>query len=303
MPRLVLAVAIALGVGLPVQSVWSLSTSGAGHPPTTAAGSASHATASPTSTAKQGVTKRTTKKATAKPSAAKTKATSRPTASATTAPAKPTKPTLSKATTPRVPPSSATPATHAPAAPPPATAPVTTLPPVAARVADPIAPMAAAALAALQAASAGSAPYPGLRASLAAAVAGREWTATAAQLDQAWAKAPASRMVAVLTALAQLGAPYVFGQHGPDTFDCSGLTTFAWAKAGVSLVQQSEWQIAQSKPIPVEAVQPGDLVQKPGHIALALGAGHVIVQAPKSGDVVRVGDWGTWPKVFASPTG
>ena len=68
-------------------------------------------------------------------------------------------------------------------------------------------------------------------------------------------------------------------------------------------MQQSEWQISQSKVIAVEQVQPGDLLQKPGHIALALGAGHVLVQAARAGDVVRVGDWGSWPKVFASPVG
>ena len=41
--------------------------------------------------------------------------------------------------------------------------------------------------------------------------------------------------VAVKFACAQIGKPYVWGAEGPNTYDCSGLTLAAWAKAGVSL--------------------------------------------------------------------
>jgi hypothetical protein len=41
--------------------------------------------------------------------------------------------------------------------------------------------------------------------------------------------------VAVDTALSHLGDVYVYAASGPSTFDCSGLTEAAWAKAGVSL--------------------------------------------------------------------
>ena len=47
---------------------------------------------------------------------------------------------------------------------------------------------------------------------------------------------------AVQTALAQIGDPYVWGAGGPNSFDCSGLTMFAWASAGVGLPHSSRSQ-------------------------------------------------------------
>ena len=52
--------------------------------------------------------------------------------------------------------------------------------------------------------------------------------------------APADRaVVALRSALAQIGLPYVWGGNGPTNgdrgFDCSGLTTFSYASAGVPL--------------------------------------------------------------------
>ncbi|MDQ1423581.1 MAG: peptidoglycan DL-endopeptidase CwlO, partial [Acidimicrobiaceae bacterium] len=77
------------------------------------------------------------------------------------------------------------------------------------------------------------------RARLAAAVAIAEHTASAASLDQAWAHTTATRLVAVYTALAQVGAPYQTFGMAPSGFDCSGLTWFAWQTAGVSLPRTS----------------------------------------------------------------
>lgn len=111
-------------------------------------------------------------------------------------------------------------------------------------------------------------------------------------LDAAWAAATDQRMVAVLAALAQVGVPYRGYKSVPGYgFDCSGLTSYAWSVAGVTLAHSSSAQIRAAAPRPLDAVQPGDLVQYPGHIMLALGYGHAVVHAPRTGEVVEVQDW------------
>ena len=78
---------------------------------------------------------------------------------------------------------------------------------------------------------------------------------------------------AVSTAKAQIGKPYVFATTGPDTFDCSGLTHYAWKSVGVSLTPYSKSQVTETIPIPKSQAQPGDLlfntsssaIDNPGH--------------------------------------
>ena len=106
-------------------------------------------------------------------------------------------------------------------------------------------------------------------------------------------KAPSSRAgVAVQSALAQLGVPYQFARSSPGVaFDCSGLTKYAWAQAGVSLPHYSKAQYELGPRIPIQAVQPGDLIfsRTPiGHVAIYIGNGKM-VHAPRRGDVVKVG--------------
>lgn len=96
--------------------------------------------------------------------------------------------------------------------------------------------------------------------------------------------------VAVAEALRQLGKPYVFGTNGPDTFDCSGLTQWAWAKAGVPMGHYTVTQFHSFPQVPVDQLQPGDLVffnVDLGHMGMYIGNGN-IVQAPRTGDVVKV---------------
>lgn len=95
---------------------------------------------------------------------------------------------------------------------------------------------------------------------------------------------------AVATAKAQLGKPYVFATAGPDTFDCSGLTSYAWAAAGVSM---EHWTVAQYHAfphVPLDALAPGDLVffgSDLHHEGIYIGGG-LMIHAPYTGTVVQI---------------
>ena len=103
---------------------------------------------------------------------------------------------------------------------------------------------------------------------------------------------------AARAALSRLGRPYVWGAKGPNAFDCSGLTQWAWRQAGVNLGNDTYSQIAEGVPVAPDQVRAGDLIfplddfgeggrSGPGHVQLAISPDQV-VHAPTSGDVVRV---------------
>jgi cell wall-associated NlpC family hydrolase len=109
--------------------------------------------------------------------------------------------------------------------------------------------------------------------------------------------------------MGQLGVSYAWGGGGsrgagpgiaPDEgvvgFDCSGLTQYAYARAGISIPRNSRAQYANLPKVSRDDLQPGDLVfwatspSNPStiyHVAIYLG-GNRVVQAPQSGDVVKV---------------
>src|SRR4051794_23811953 len=100
---------------------------------------------------------------------------------------------------------------------------------------------------------------------------------------------------AIAAARAQLGKPYQYAGNGPNTFDCSGLTRWAYAAAGVSLPRTSRQQWNVGTHPALADLRPGDLLfwatdtANPStihHVALYVGAGWMI-QAPHTGDVVR----------------
>jgi cell wall-associated NlpC family hydrolase len=96
--------------------------------------------------------------------------------------------------------------------------------------------------------------------------------------------------IAVHTALAQLGKPYRWGGDGPDSFDCSGLTMYAWGAAGVSLPHSAAAQYDMLPHVSQRELQPGDLVffgSPIHHVGLYIGKG-LMVAAPSSGRVVQV---------------
>lgn len=95
---------------------------------------------------------------------------------------------------------------------------------------------------------------------------------------------------AVDVALAQLGKPYRYAASGPDAFDCSGLTMFAWAAAGVQLPHSSRAQYASLPKVSQDQLAPGDLVfygSPIHHVGMYIGGGQY-VHAPQTGDVVKV---------------
>jgi cell wall-associated NlpC family hydrolase len=117
--------------------------------------------------------------------------------------------------------------------------------------------------------------------------------------------------IAIDAALARRGLPYAWGGGGtrgpgpgmdPDEgvigFDCSGLTQYAYAQAGISIPRNSRSQYSALPKVSSDDLQAGDLVfwgSDPSdsdsitHVALYLG-GSKVVQAPQSGDVVKVSD-------------
>jgi cell wall-associated NlpC family hydrolase len=96
--------------------------------------------------------------------------------------------------------------------------------------------------------------------------------------------------VAIAAALAQVGDRYVAGGTGPNAFDCSGLTSYAYSSAGVSLPHSSRAQSTLGRQVSRNELQPGDLVfyySPISHVALYIGNG-MIVHARTYGKPVAV---------------
>ncbi|MDO8363428.1 MAG: NlpC/P60 family protein [Actinomycetota bacterium] len=97
--------------------------------------------------------------------------------------------------------------------------------------------------------------------------------------------------IAIAAAYSQLGVPYRFAAESPGVaFDCSGLTKWAWGRAGVYLPHQSSAQYGTLPHIPKDQAQPGDLVfyySPIGHVGIYIGGGQMI-HAPQTGDVVKI---------------
>ena len=100
--------------------------------------------------------------------------------------------------------------------------------------------------------------------------------------------ATASGSVIVQAAYSQLGVPYVWGGSTPGVgLDCSGLTQYCYRQAGISISHYTEDQYAELRHIPLSQAQPGDILYKPGHVAIYIGDGKYIHE-PQTGDVCRI---------------
>ena len=95
---------------------------------------------------------------------------------------------------------------------------------------------------------------------------------------------------AVAVALGKLGSPYVWGSTGPDGFDCSGLTSYAYGAAGVPLPHSSAAQSRLGVDVARADLQPGDLVffySPISHVGIYIGNG-MMVHARTFGQPVAV---------------
>ncbi|MET8147658.1 C40 family peptidase [Actinoplanes sp. NPDC049668] len=97
------------------------------------------------------------------------------------------------------------------------------------------------------------------------------------------------RMTSVIEyARAQLGKNYRRGGDGPNSFDCSGFTKRAYARAGLWLPHSSGGQAARARAISRSDARPGDLVVGPGHVGIYMGGGMMIDAGnPRTGVVYR----------------
>ncbi|MFE2043672.1 NlpC/P60 family protein [Streptomyces sp. NPDC059477] len=109
-------------------------------------------------------------------------------------------------------------------------------------------------------------------------------TTTAGEQAVAWAKD-------------QLGKAYEWGAEGPDTFDCSGLTSEAWAAAGTPIPRTSQEQWRQLTRVDVADMRPGDLIvynSDASHVAMYVGDGSM-VHSPRPGRTVTIAGAGSMP--------
>jgi cell wall-associated NlpC family hydrolase len=105
----------------------------------------------------------------------------------------------------------------------------------------------------------------------------------------------AQRRGALAFAIRQIGDPYVAGENGPDAYDCSGLTQAAYRSVGHQMIQYSVSQFAAGRKIPVNELEPGNLVFYASdtsdwttihHVGIYEGGG-IYVEAPHPGDHVK----------------
>jgi cell wall-associated NlpC family hydrolase len=90
----------------------------------------------------------------------------------------------------------------------------------------------------------------------------------------------------------QVGVPYRYGGRSTDGFDCSGLVSYAWARAGNTVPRTTRGLWQQLRPVDAGELRPGDVLffdieGKPSHVGLYLGGGR-FVHAPSTGREVGI---------------
>ncbi|MFF6947725.1 NlpC/P60 family protein [Streptomyces iakyrus] len=121
-----------------------------------------------------------------------------------------------------------------------------------------------------------------------------EWVRSGV-LDGAGTEGSGAGREAVAFATGELGKPYVWGAEGPDSYDCSGLTSKAWLAAGVVIPRTSQEQWRLLHRVPVGKMRPGDLIihnADASHVSLYIGDGRM-VHAPRPGRRVTVAPAGS----------
>lgn len=92
----------------------------------------------------------------------------------------------------------------------------------------------------------------------------------------------------VAAARSQLGVPYVWGGSTPGVgLDCSGLTQYCYAQSGIQIPRYSEDQASSGMKVPLSEAKPGDILWRPGHVAIFIG-GDQYIHEPQTGDVCKI---------------
>lgn len=113
--------------------------------------------------------------------------------------------------------------------------------------------------------------------------------APAELLARRWSEASTQRQLALLAGLSQLGVPYRSMKSLPGQgFDCSGLTSYAWRMADVTIPRSSRDQMRAAERRDALTALPGDLVYFPGHVMMSLGLPGAVLHSPQTGRVVEV---------------
>ena len=144
------------------------------------------------------------------------------------------------------------------------------------------------------AASADAAPA----AAPASSAAPAESSAPAAPAEPADTGTSNRALAAVAAAKAQVGKRYVWGTSGANTFDCSGLTSYAYRQVGINISRSSrvQWQSAGRR-VSKSELKPGDLVfyySPVSHVGIYIGNGKIVDAAnPRKG--VRITSLSSMP--------
>ena len=126
------------------------------------------------------------------------------------------------------------------------------------------------------------------------------YSAPAAAPVAAPAPAPTAQTAgqkALEAARSVVGSPYVYGAAGPSSFDCSGLTSWAYRQAGVEIPRTSQAQAGAGQQVSLDSLQPGDIIAYYGgalHVGIYTGHG-TIIDALNSGSPVQERDLNYMP--------